>query len=116
MCVCVQYFLSSGDVLGRKRQRQIKIEEGQLDDVVLSSDERVQDAVDVGRILRWKTRRREDASHFLSDVINDALAGCKGINKSAHRLNPCAPFPQQWTLPDNKTVQDSSPGGGHNRI
>lgn len=79
LCVCVQCFLCRGDVLGRKRQRKIKIEEGQLDDVVLSSDEGIQDAVDVGRILSWKTRRREDASHLLSDVINDALACCKGI-------------------------------------
>lgn len=114
--VCLEFFLRRADVLGRKRERKIKLEEGELNDVVRSSDERVQDAVDVGRILRWKTRWREDASDFLFDVINDALAGCKGINKSARRLNPCAPLPQQWTLPDNKTVQHSSPGGGRSRI
>jgi len=52
------------------------MEKGELNDVVRPSDESVQYAVDVGRIVRWKTRRCEDSPHSLFGVVNDALAGC----------------------------------------
>ena len=58
------------------RKLKIELEKGYVDDLCIVADERVEDAVDVGRVVVREPRRVEGSLGSAVVLVVDALAGC----------------------------------------